>query len=143
MVGINTAIIAQAQGVGFAIPINLAKELLPQLKEEGRITRGWLGVAVRPTSPQMVPANAGAKGALVVAVDPDGPAGKAGVKPGDILVAIQGRPIDDSNRLPRLVANLKPGSTAELKIVRDGQLQTVTVTVEKMPDPQRIVARRR
>ena len=143
VVGINTAIIAQAQGVGFAIPINLAKELLPQLKEEGRITRGWLGVAVRPTSPQMVPANAGAKGALVVAVDPDGPAGKAGVKPGDILVAIQGRPIDDSNRLPRLVANLKPGSTAELKIVRDGQLQTVTVTVEKMPDPQRIVARRR
>jgi len=143
VVGINTAIIAQAQGVGFAIPINLAKELLPQLKEDGRITRGWLGVVVRPTPPEMVPAGAGAKGALVVAVDPDGPAAKAGVKPGDILVAIQGRPIDDSNRLPRLVASLKPGTTAELKIVRDGQLKTLTVKVEKMPDPARLMARHR
>jgi serine protease Do len=140
VVGINTAIVAQAQGVGFAIPINLAKELLPQLREQGRITRGWLGVAVRPTPPDMVPANAGAKGALVVAVDPNGPAAKAGVKPGDILVAIQGRPIDDSNRLPRLVAGLKPGSTAELKVVRDGQVKTLTVAVEKMPDPERLVA---
>jgi serine protease Do len=143
VVGINTAIIAQAQGVGFAIPINLAKELLPQLKEEGRIARGWLGVVVRPTPPEMVPAGTGAKGALVVAVDPDGPAAKAGVKAGDILVAIQGRPIDDSNRLPRLVASLKPGSTAELKILRDGQVKTLTVTVEKMPDPERLVARHR
>jgi len=143
VVGINTAIIAQAQGVGFAIPINLAKELLPQLREGGRITRGWLGVAVRPTPPDMVPANAGAKGALVVGVDPDGPAAKVGVKPGDILVAIQGRPIDDSNRLPRLVASLKPGTTAELKVVRDGQLKTLTVTVEKMPDQERLVARHR
>jgi serine protease Do len=143
VVGINTAIIAQAQGVGFAIPINLAKELLPQLKEDGRITRGWLGVAVRPTPPEMVPAGAGAKGALVVAVDPGGPAAKAGVKPGDVLVAIQGRPIDDSNRLPRLVASLKPGTTAELKVIRDGQVKTLTVTVEKMPDPGRLVARHR
>jgi len=141
VVGINTAIVAQAQGVGFAIPINLAKELLPQLKKEGRITRGWLGVAVRPTPPEMVPA--GAKGAQVVGVDPDGPAAKAGVKPGDILVAIQGRPIDGSNRLPRLVASLKPGTTAELKIVRDGQLKTLTVKVEKMPDPARLMARHR
>ncbi len=141
VVGINTAIVAQAQGVGFAIPINLAKELLPQLKEEGRITRGWLGVAVRPTPPEMVPA--GAKGAQVVGVDPDGPAAKAGVKPGDILVAIQGRPIDGSNRLPRLVASLKPGTMAELKIVRDGQLKTLTVKVEKMPDPARLMARHR
>ena len=140
VVGINTAIVAQAQGVGFAIPINLAKELLPQLREQGRITRGWLGVAVRPTPPDMVPANAGAKGALVVAVDPNGPAAKAGVKPGDVLVAIQGRPIDESNRLPRLVASLKPGTTAELKIVRDGQLKTLTVPVEEMPDPERLVA---
>jgi serine protease Do len=143
VVGINTAIIAQAQGVGFAIPINLAKELLPQLKGEGRITRGWLGVVVRPTPPEMVPAGTGAKGALVVAVDPDGPAAKAGVRAGDILVAIQGRPIDDSNRLPRLVASLKPGSTAELKILRDGQVKTLAVTVEKMPDPERLVARHR
>jgi serine protease Do len=143
VVGINTAIIAQAQGVGFAIPINLAKELLPQLKEEGRITRGWLGVVVRPTPPEMASATGGAKGALVAAVDPNGPAGKAGVKPGDVLVAIQGRPIEDSNRLPRLVAGLKPGTTAELKIVRDGQLQTVTVQVQKMPDPERLVARHR
>jgi Trypsin-like peptidase domain len=80
VVGINTAIIAQAQGVGFAIPINLAKELLPQLKEEGRITRGWLGVVVRPTPPEMASSGAG-KGALVAAVDPDGPAAKGGVKP--------------------------------------------------------------
>jgi len=143
VVGINTAIIAQAQGVGFAIPINLAKELLPQLKEDGRITRGWLGVAVRPAPPEMAPAGAGAKGALVVGVDPEGPAAKAGVKPGDILVAIQGRPIDDSNRLPRLVATLKPGTTAELKVIRDGQVKTLTVTVEKMPDPARLVARHR
>jgi serine protease Do len=143
VVGINTAIIAQAQGVGFAIPINLAKELLPQLKEDGRITRGWLGVVVRPTPPERVPAGAGAKGALVVAVEPEGPAAKAGVKPGDILVAIQGRPIDDSNRLPRLVASLKPGTTAELKVIRDGQVKTLTVTVDKMPDPERLVARHR
>jgi serine protease Do len=144
VVGINTAIIAQAQGVGFAIPINLAKELLPQLKEQGgRITRGWLGVVVRPTPPDMVPAGAGAKGALVVEVDPNGPAAKAGVKPGDILVAIQGRPIDESNRLPRLVASLKPGTTAELKVIRDGQVKTLTVTVDKMPDPQRVMARQR
>jgi serine protease Do len=79
----------------------------------------------------------------VVAVDPEGPAAKAGVKPGDILVAIQGRPVDDSNRLPRLVASLKPGTTAELKVIRDGQMKTLTVRVDKMPDPARLVARHR
>ena len=143
VIGINAAIIAQAQGVGFAIPINLVKELLPQLKEEGRITRGWLGVAVRPAPPQMVPPGAGAKGALVVAVDPNGPAAKAGVEPGDVLIAVQGRPIEDSNRLPRLVASLKPGTTAELKVLRNGQPQTLSVKVEKMPEPARLVARPR
>ena len=142
VVGINTAIIAQAQGVGFAIPINLAKELLPQLKEEGRITRGWLGVVVRPTPREMASSGAG-KGALVAAVDPDGPAAKAGVKPGDVLVAVQGRPIDDSNRLPRLVASLKPGTIAELKVLRNGQPQTLGVKIEKMPEPARLVARPR
>ncbi len=91
----------------------------------------------------MVPSSAGAKGALVVAVDPDGPAAKAGVEPGDILVAVQGRPIDDSNRLPRLVASLKPGTTAELKVLRTGQPQTLKVKVEKMPEPARLVARHR
>jgi len=143
VVGINSAIIAQAQGVGFAIPINLAKELLPQLREDGRITRGWLGVVVRPVPPELLPTSGGAKGAQAVGVDPDGPAAKAGLKPGDIIVAVQGRPVDDSNRLPRLVATLKPGTTAELKVLRDGQVKTLSVKVDKMPDEETVAVRHR
>jgi serine protease Do len=139
VIGINSAIIAQAQGVGFAIPINLAKELLPQLREEvGRIAHGWLGVAVRPAPPA-----SGLKGALAIDVNPNGPAAKAGIQPGDVLVAIDGRPIEDSSRLPRLVASIKPGTTTELKIVRNGQPQTIEVKLEKMPDQPRLVARPR
>ncbi len=142
VVGINTAIVARGQNVGFAIPINLAKTLLPQLREEGRVTRGWLGVTIQPVTPALARSLKlkEPKGALVADVSPDGPAAKAGLKSGDVIVGFQGKPVEDANALPRLVAGVKPGTKAEVTVVRGGQTETLTVTVGKMPDEEQVAS---
>jgi len=134
VVGINTAIIQGGQGIGFATPIHLAKSVLGQLKEKGKVTRGWLGVYIQRLTPEMaeslnVP---GKKGALVADVTKDGPAEKAGIRSGDVIVAFNGKEIADEHELPQAVATTKPGKKVDVKIIRDGKQQTVPVTIAEM-----------
>ena len=115
IIGINTAIINFAQGIGFAIPSNMAKQVIQQLLTQGRVTRGWLGVGIQPLTVELARkfgVNEG-DGVLVNEVFEKEPAAAAGIKPGDILTRIDGIVIDTPNRLSRVVAGLLPGSTAK------------------------------
>jgi serine protease Do len=136
VVGINTAIIASGQGIGFAIPINMAKELLPQLKEKGKVTRGWLGVAVQKVTEELAKSFnlPEAKGALVAEVVSGGPAEKAGVKRGDVIIEFNGKEIGEMNELPRIVANTPVGKEVEVKVIRDGKEKTFKVTIGELKE---------
>ena len=123
VVGINTAIIASGQGIGFAIPINMAKEIAPQLQKRGHVTRGLLGVAIQDVTPELAK-SLGLKeseGALVSQVVPGGPADKAGIEQGDVIVNFDGQSVGDSKDLPRLVASAPVGKTVTVKLFRDGK----------------------
>ena len=120
VVGINTAIVAGGSGIGFAVPINLAKELLPQLKKSGKVQRGWLGVGIRDLVPKK-------NGVLISEVFEGSPAEKSGLQPGDIIVAFNGQRVDETRVLTRRVGALLPGSQASLKVVRGKQTRKVTV----------------
>ena len=123
VVGINTAIIASGQGIGFAIPINMAKEVAPQLQKRGHVTRGLLGVAIQDVTPELAKSLGlkESKGALVSQVVPGGPADKAGIEQGDVIVSFDGRMVDDSKDLPRIVASTTVGKTVTVKLLRDGK----------------------
>jgi serine protease Do len=135
VIGINTAIYSDPRqagniGIGFAIPSNTVRELLPQLRG-GKVTRGLIGVRVGPVQRDAVD-ELGLKnrdGALVASVSRGGPAAKAGILPGDVIVAFNGQPVKDNDQLPRLVTATKPGSTVPLKVIRAGQERTLTLTV--------------
>jgi len=134
VVGINTAIIQGGQGIGFATPISLAKSILEQLKDKGKVTRGWLGVYIQRLTPDVaeklgVPGN---HGALVSDVTKDGPAAKAGIRSGDVIVAFNGKEVKDERDLPTIVAVTKPGAKVDVKVVRDGKEQTIPVTIAEM-----------
>lgn len=134
VVGINTAIVASGQGIGFAIPINLARDLLPQLKT-GKIVRGWLGVVIQDITPELgrsldLKEDAGV---LVADVEASGPAGKAGLKRGDVIKALDGNKIEDPRDLSRTVAQTRPGTKLTLNIVREGKPKDITVAVGTMP----------
>jgi len=123
VIGINTAIIASGQGIGFAIPINMAKEIAPQLQKRGHVTRGLLGVNIQDLTPELAKSLGlkESKGALVAQVVPGGPADKAGIEQGDVIVNFDGRPVADSKDLPRIVASTPVGKTVTLKLLRDGK----------------------
>jgi serine protease Do len=123
VVGINTAIIASGQGIGFAIPINMAKEVAPQLQKRGHVTRGLLGVAIQDVTPELAKSLGlkESKGALVSQVVPGGPADKAEIEQGDVIVSFDGRMVDDSKDLPRIVASTTVGKTVTVKLLRDGK----------------------
>ena len=123
VVGINTAIIASGQGIGFAIPINMAKEVAPQLQKRGHVTRGLLGVNIQDVTPELAKSLGlkESKGALVSQVVPDGPADKAGLEQGDVIVNFDGRMVGDSKDLPRIVASTPVGKTVTVKLLRDGK----------------------
>ncbi len=137
VIGINTAILtgggAGNVGVGFAVPIDTVRELLPQLRQ-GTVTRGRIGVEVTPVTKALAQplGLSEPKGALVRVVDGDGPAARAGLRPGDVIVSFAGTAIDDSSELARLVTRTKPGTTAPVEIVRNGQRQTLQVAVEAL-----------
>lgn len=135
VVGINTAIVARGQGIGFAIPINMARELLPQLKE-GKIVRGWLGVMIQGLTPDLAKSFGleEPKGALVANVLPGGPAEKAGIKRGDIVLEFDGKDISDARTLSRIVAATPPGKTVDVVVLRDGKRQSIRVVVGTMPE---------
>jgi serine protease Do len=143
VVGINTAIVSPqiGQGIGFAVPISLAKQLLPQLEKGSKIARGYLGVTVGDLSPELARGfglAAGTKGAVVQDVVGSGPAAKAGVKAGDVVVAVNGKAVEDRGQLTRAVAGMSPGSKAALTLYRKGKKQEVTVALGTRPDEDAI-----
>jgi serine protease Do len=123
-------------GVSFAIPIDVAMHVKDELAKSGHVTRGRIGVAIQNVNQSLAQSFGLPKpeGALVSSVDAKGPAAHAGVKPGDVILAWNGTPIDQSAELPGLVADTPPGKPAQLKIWRDGHEQTLTVTVARMSD---------
>ena len=145
VVGINTAIIATGQGIGFAIPINAAKELLIPLREKGRVVRGWLGVQVQRMTPELAKSFGldRERGALVADVMPDTPAEKAGIERGDVIIEFNGRKIDEMNDLPRVVANTTPNADVAVKLMRKGQEKTVQVKVAELKEERVAAARGR
>ncbi|HXH09705.1 MAG TPA: DegQ family serine endoprotease [Alphaproteobacteria bacterium] len=142
VVGINTAIVATGQGIGFAIPINMAKDLLGQLREKGRVVRGWLGVQVQRVTPELAKSFGldRERGALVADVMPDTPAARAGIERGDIIVEFNGRKIEEMTDLPRVVANTPPGTEVPVKLLRKGQERVVQVTIAEMQEERMAAA---
>jgi len=134
VVGINTAIIQGGQGIGFATPIQLAKAVLDQLKNKGKVTRGWLGVYIQRITPEAAEnlGLADRRGALVSDVTSGGPAEKAGIRSGDVIVAFDGKEVKDEHELPSIVAATKPGKSVNLRLIRDGKEISVPVTIAEM-----------
>jgi serine protease Do len=141
VVGINTAIVATGQGIGFAIPVNVAKELLIPLREKGRVVRGWLGVQVQRITPELAKSFGleRERGALVADVMPDTPAEKAGIERGDIIIEFNGRKIEEMNDLPRAVASTAPNADVPVKLLRKGQEKTVQVRIAELKE-ERVAA---
>ncbi|MBI2974274.1 MAG: PDZ domain-containing protein, partial [Deltaproteobacteria bacterium] len=136
VVGINTAIFAAGQGLGFASPINMAKKLVPQLVEKGRVTdRGWLGVQVQEVTEELAKSFGleEGKGALIGEIIGGSPAEKAGFKRGDIVLKFDGHDISKSTDLPPLVVSTPAGKSVEVEILRDGKKQSLTVVIAKQP----------
>ena len=142
VVGINTAIVAGGQGIGFASPINMVKEVLVQLKDYGKVTRGWIGVSIQELTPELARSFElkEAKGVLVSSVNPGDPADLAGIRAGDIVVSFNGKPVEGINDLPRVVAVTAPGKKVEVALLRDGKKTTLFVTVGTMKDGEAMVA---
>jgi serine protease Do len=136
VVGINTAIIAQGQGIGFAIPINLAKGIIDQLKESGEVTRGWLGVGIQELTPELAEYYGikAKKGVLVTQVYEGDPADKAGIVPKDVILSVEGKPVATPKDLSMEIANLPVGKKIKVQLIRDGKPKTVSVTLGKRKD---------
>jgi serine protease Do len=138
VIGINSAIYSQSGGnigIGFAIPINLVKSVVAQLKAHGKVIRGWLGVAIQDITPDLAKSFGlkQAEGALVADVTPDSPAARAGVERGDIIVKYNGTHIEAAHQLPELVAGTEIGKTVPIEVLRNGESKTLSVTIAEMP----------
>lgn len=138
VVGINSQIYTRSggfMGVSFAIPINVAMDVADKLKTDGRVDRGWLGVVIQPVSKDLAESFGldRARGALIADLDPDGPAAAAGLKSGDIITAVDGKAVESSAYLPRMVGASSPGDSLKLSILRDGKSQTLTAKVGHWP----------
>jgi serine protease Do len=141
LIGINTAILSHGsggnEGIGFAIPVNLARSVMDQILDHGKVTRGYLGVVVQPISPAMAKAlgqGDTAKGALVGDVSPKGPAQASGIERGDIILELNGQPVGDANQLRNTIAMMQPGDTAKLKISRNGSIRDLSVKLGELPN---------
>ena len=142
LVGINSAIYSRSGGslgIGFAIPANLAKQVMEQIVRTGAVTRGWIGVEVQDLSVELAESFklSNIHGTLIAGVLRGGPADRAGIKPGDILIAVESREVLDSTSMLNLVAALEPGKQATLKILRNRNEMSVNVSVGKRPKPTR------
>jgi serine protease Do len=136
VVAINTAIIAGGQGIGFAIPINMAKQILPQLKEKGKVTRGWSGVRVQKVTRELAKQFGLEKpeGALVAQVMVDSPAEKAGIQPEDIIIEFDRKKVNKMSDLARIVANTPVGKRVKVKLIRQGEEKIVDVVVDELKE---------
>jgi len=141
VIGINTAIYTPSGGsvgIGFDIPAQTAKQVIAQLREHGSVTRGWLGVQIQPVTAGIADSLGmkKAQGAIVDKAQADSPAAKAGLKEGDVITAVNGTSVKDARDLARTIAMLAPDSSVKLDILRDGQAETLTVTLAAMPNEQ-------
>ncbi len=136
VVGMNTLIIAQGQNLGFAVPITMVKGLLPSIKEKGRPDMGWLGVTAQQLTPDLAAALSLAEpiGALVTGVVHGGPAEKAGLQRGDVIIALDSKKVLDPAELPRMVAFGHIGKTVKLKVIRQNRSMDISAVIELKPD---------
>ena len=142
LVGINTAIYSQSggsMGIGFAIPVSLARSVMEQIIKNGAVTRGWIGVEVQEISPELAESFGlkSAAGAMIAGVMRGSPADKAGLKPGDVLMAVEGKPVKDAQVMLDLIASLTPGQTAKFQVRREGKELELAGTIGKRPKPPR------
>lgn len=152
VIGVNTAIYSPGRfgaqgfniGIGFATPVNLVKEILPQLKKQGRVTRGWLGVLIQPVDEDVQAALNLEKpeGALVADVMKDSPAEKAGIERGDVITKYSGKPVIDNDSLPNMVAQTDLGKSIQLELIRKGKVLTKRATIEELKDEESEVKER-
>ena len=145
VIGVNTAIFSPSGGsvgIGFAIPSNMAQKVISQLEKKGKVERGWLGVVIQDVSEDMAASLNLPKdeGAIIAQVTPDGPAAKAGLKQGDVVLAVNGERIGEMRRLPRVIADIPPGETIRLTVWRNGREQTVRTTVGTYPESKEAAA---
>jgi serine protease Do len=139
LVGINTAILSHGsggnEGIGFAIPVNLAREVMNQIMDHGKVTRGYLGIVIQPITPAMSKAlgQSEPQGVLVGDVSPKGPAQASGVERGDVILDLNGKAINDSNELRNTIAMLQPGETVTLKVSRNGSTHDISVKLGELP----------
>ena len=143
LIGINTAILSRAggnQGVGFAVPANLARTVMNQLLKDGKVVRGYLGVMIQPVTPEIAKAFnlPDARGALVGEVTPDGPAARAGLAQGDVIIELNGVRVDDNRELRLKIGQLAPGSAIRLKLLRDGNPREVNITLGELPNEKEV-----
>jgi serine protease Do len=141
VVGINTAIFSRTGsniGIGFAIPVNSAKEILPELIKKGKVTRGWLGVSIQRVTPEIAQALGleQNQGALVSSVIEGSPAAQAGVQAGDVIVEFAGERIDDSSKLPAIVARTEVGRSVNMTVLRDKQRMTLSVKIAELKEEE-------
>jgi serine protease DegQ len=138
LVGVNSAIYSRtggSQGIGFAIPVSIARQVMEQIVKSGSVTRGWVGVEIQDLTPELAESFnlKTAQGALIAGVLKGGPADAGGVRPGDILLAVNGKPVSDSASLLNLIAALKPGEKTELTVERKQQMLKISIAVGRRP----------
>jgi Do/DeqQ family serine protease len=136
VIGINTAIVATGQGIGFAIPANMARRITTQLIDRGKVTRGWIGVSMQPLTPELAQALglANTKGAVVARVSPGSPAAAAELRQNDVIVTFDGTAVEDYHQVQRLAADTEVGKTVKLEIIRDRAKRTVDLKVARASD---------
>ena len=136
VIGINTAIVATGQGIGFAIPANMVKRVTAQLMDRGKVTRGWIGIAMEPLTNELAQSFGlrEARGAVVARVYPGGPAAAAGIEKNDVVLTFEGVPVEDYRQLQRLSADAEVGKTVKLEILRNRERRTIELRVAEAPD---------
>ncbi len=138
VIGINTAIVRNAQGLGFAVPINIAKEVMNDLLKYGKVVRGWLGVYIEDVSPELAKKFGVKHGVLVTKVMKGSPAEKGGIESGDVIVEFNGKPVKNVSDLQLKVISTKPGEVVKIKVIRDGKEKVLKVKIGQMPGMERV-----
>lgn len=141
VVGINSQIFTRSggfMGLSFAIPISVAMDIADQLRDDGRVSRGWLGVVIQPVSRDLAESFGmdSPSGALIADLDPNGPAARSGLRAGDVIIEVDGEEVESSTTLPRLIGRVSPGNDVELTLMRDGERRSQDVTVGHWPDAE-------